>query len=163
MRMKKFLAVLFLLPILLVGCIKVTSTNKSYGNILSTACNGYMALEAVTSLKSTKVISIDVSAIPNVKDSDKDIITKQLKKKSNTSIKFDSLDKLQSDGIYDKQNKYLDGVLFTISKVDKITENDYAVTASIYHSGDTSTDAICTVKYLNGTWHIINTEIPKKG
>jgi len=86
---------------------------------------------------------------------------KQFKKKINTAISFDSLDKLVQDGIYDKVNKFLDGVFFTIIIIDKINDNNYSVKTSIYHSGDTLTEATCNIGYLNGTWRIISTEIYK--
>jgi hypothetical protein len=156
--MKKF--IIFLLPILLVGCINITSKNKNYGNIISTALSGFMTVDKVTSIKSIKTISVDLSAIPNIQDSDKAIILKQLKKKRNAEIKFASLDSLETTGVYDKENKYLDGVLFTIKEINKVNDNNYNVNTTIYHSGDTSTEAICNIEYLNGTWQIIKTEVP---
>jgi hypothetical protein len=157
--MKKLM--IFLLPILLVGCINITSKNKNYGNILSTALSGFMSLDKVTSIRSIKTISIDLSTIPGIKDSDKAIISNQLKKRSNAQIKFDSLDTLESEGIYDKENKYLDGVLFTIKNISRINDNKYNINTTIYHSGEISTEAICNIEYLNGTWRIVKTEVPK--
>lgn len=159
MRLKK-LSIL-MIPIFLIGCVSITSKNKSNGNILSTALSGFMALDKVTSIKTIKIISVDLNNISNINDSDKASIVNELQKKSHAEIKFDSLDKLQKQGLYDKESKSINGVLFTINKIDKMNENKYTINTSIYSSGDTSTEAICSIEYLNGVWRIIKTEIPK--
>jgi hypothetical protein len=150
-----------MIPLFLISCVNITSKNKNNGNIISTALSGFMALDKVTSIKTIKIISVDLNNISNITNADKVAITNQLQKKSHAEIKFDSLDNLEKQGLYDKENKSINGVLFTINKIDKIDENKYTINTAIYSSGDASAEAICSIEYLNGVWKIIKTEIPK--
>jgi hypothetical protein len=159
MRLKKLSIIM--IPLILIGCVNITSKNKHNGDILSTALSGFMALDKVTSVKTIKVISVDLSNISNIKDSDKSAIINELQKKSHAEIRFDSLAKLESQGLYDKEHKNINGVLFTINKINKIDENKYNINTTIYSSGDASAEAICSIEYLNGVWKIIKTEVPK--
>lgn len=158
--MKKIIAILILLPIFLTGCLKISATNKGNGDIISAALSGFMSVD-ISLNNNIKYFSVDLSAIKNIKEEDKNIITEQLKKGTSIDVKYDSLSTLESNGLFNRDKKYLEGLLLTVSDVKKINTNKYSVTGSKFRMGDTPTPILCTIEYINGSWKIVNTEILK--
>jgi hypothetical protein len=162
LEMRKILMVLLLIPMLLTGCskldIKITATNKSLGDMLCIAFDGFASVDT-NSNNGMKYIAIDLSSVPDITDADKDLVSAYMKKKYNVEIKYESLKTLESKGLYKTDAKHLDGPLFTIKEVIKDDDNDFTVKGTKFRSVS-ETQVICDIEYVNGSWKKISTETP---
>lgn len=161
--MRKILMILLLIPLLLTGCskldIKVTAANKSLGDMLCVAFDGFASVD-VSSNSGMKYIAVDLSGIPDVTDADKEIVSQYLKKKHNVEIMFESLKTLESKKLYNKKDNRLDGLLFTVKQVIKDSDNDFTVKGTKFRF-DNQLQVTSKIEYTNGSWKKVSIETPE--
>lgn len=75
-------------------------------------------------------------------------------KKYNSEIKDYSFQELKDNGFFDEEKMMLDGILISIDRVEKITENSAIIKVRKYRSGLGAIYPEYKLTYKNGIWNI---------
>jgi hypothetical protein len=165
MRMRKTLfklLVLFILPFMFAGCIKVTAENKNPGDMYCTVFDSFMTAIDPSINGSIKFIAIDMTAASNLAEKDKQAIIDYMKKKYKVDVTFDSLQSLEKKGLYNKEKNYIDGILLSVADVTKKSENDFEINGQKFRASNRNSNIKCNLEYVNGKWSAKSSEVQPK-
>lgn len=75
-------------------------------------------------------------------------------KKYNSEVKDYSMQELKDNGLFNEEKMYIDGILISIGRVDKITEDTAIIRVMKYRSGLGAIYPEYKLTYKNGVWNI---------